>query len=490
MSGNLVADTVAAETLGTALRRGGYSEDAVYRLLGDEAYSSERGDIPADERRLPETPPATLVRLFFLQLPVSADEAEVALGRSGIDALEATGLAEVGDEVIPRGRLLPIGKLLLASDGFSRDADDPADYVATYTPTARVLDSLTPRPRVERALDVGTGSGIHALLAAQHAGQVIATDVNPRALAYTTLNAALNGLHNVECRQGSLFEPVEGETFGLITCNAPYVISPETRWVYRDSEFSEDGVSQRVLLSAAAHLADDGYAAMLVSWLAFDENAPDERVIGWADESGCDSWILSTLNSDPLTHAAEWNSHLAGEAFGDALDEWARYFDDLGVELVSEGGVILHKRPGGGHSARVDELDEEDLDDAGDQILRAFESRARLAELRSDEALLEERIGVASSLRLERELERAGSRAVDVEGSVDIAEGTKHAVDASADAQEVIASLDSRLRLAEVVDTTADRLGFDGEETEALREETIEVIRELLELGALHFRGD
>ena len=91
-----------------------------------------------------------------------------------------------------------------------------------------------------------------------------------------------------------------------------------------------------------------------------------------------------------------------------------------------------------------------------------------LAELRSDEALLEERIGVASSLRLERELERAGSRAVDVEGSVDIAEGTKHAVDASADAQEVIASLDSRLRLGEVVDTTADRLGFDDEEDRSI----------------------
>jgi phage tail sheath protein FI len=124
--------------------------------------------------------------------------------------------------------------------------------------------------------------------------------------------------------------------------------------------------------------------------------------------------------------------------------------------------------------------------------MRAIRSCAlsKDAELRNDEALLEERIGVASSLRLERELESAGSRAVDVEGSVDIAEGTKHAVDASADAQEVIASLDSRLRLAEVVDTTADRLGFDDEEREALREETVEVIRELLELGALRFRGD
>jgi len=286
MSGNLVADTVAAETLGTALRRGGYSEDAVYRLLGDEAYSSERGDHPgrraaasrdaARDARAPLLPPAPGHR----RRRRSRTRAE-RNRRAGRD-----GLAEVGDQVVPHARLLPIGKLLLASDGFSRDADDPADYVATYTPTARVLDSLTPRPRVERALDVGTGSGIHALLAAQHAGQVIATDVNPRALAYTTLNAALNGLHNIECRQGSLFEPVEGETFGLVTCNAPYVVSPETRWVYRDSEFSEDGVSERVLLAAAAHLTVDGYAAMLVSWLAFDEKVPDERVIGWAEASG------------------------------------------------------------------------------------------------------------------------------------------------------------------------------------------------------------
>ncbi len=491
MSRDLVADTLAAERLGATLRRVGYSEDAVHRLLGEDAYSSERGDIPAEERRLPNTPLGTLLRLLFLQVPVSTPDAEVALGREGIDALDVTGLAEVGDEIVPLSRILPIGKVLLASDGFSRDADDPPDYVATYTPTARVLDSLTPRPRMERALDVGTGSGIHALLAAQHARQVIATDVNPRALAYTELNAALNGLHNVECRPGSLFEPVEGETFDLITCNAPYVVSPERRWVYRDSEFSADEVSERVLLAAAKHLTEGGYAAMLVSWLALDEEAPDERVIGWAEASGCDSWILSTMNSDPITHAAEWNSHLVGEALGDALDEWTRYFESLGVQAVSEGAVILHKRDSGGEpTARVDELDEEDLDDAGDQIVRAFEARTRLAELGGDRDLLEARLGVASSLRFIRELEPAGGRAVDVEGSVELTEGTKHAVDASADVQEFVASIDSRMRLAEVIDTTADRLGLSDEEARTLGEEAVDVTRELLELGALRFRGD
>jgi methylase of polypeptide subunit release factors len=489
MNRDLVADTVAAGQLGTTLRRIGYSEDAVHRLLGEDAYSSERGDTPAEERRLPDTPLGTLLRLLFLQVPVSIQDADAALGREGVATLEATGLAEVGDQVVPRARILPIGKVLLASDGFSRDADDPADYVATYTPTARVLDSLTPRPRVDRFLDVGTGSGIHALLAAQHARQVIATDVNPRALAYTELNAALNGLQNIECRQGSLFDPVEGETFDLITCNAPYVVSPERRWVYRDSEFSEDEVSQRIIAAAADHLTEGGYAAMLVSWLAFDEDAPDERVIEWAEASGCDSWILSTLNSDPLTHAAEWNSHLVGEALGEALDEWTRYFDSLGVQAVSEGAVILHKRKqGGGHSARVDELDEEDLDDAGDQILRAFEARTRLAELGGDKDLLAARIGVASNLRFIRELEPAGGRAVDVEGSVELTEGTKHAVDASADAQEFVASLDSRMRLGEVIAATADRLDLSDEEARTLSEEAVDVTRELLALGALRFR--
>jgi hypothetical protein len=104
--------------------------------------------------------------------------------------------------------------------------------------------------------------------------------------------------------------------------------------------------------------------------------------------------------------------------------------------------------------------------------------------------LLEARVGVASNLRFVRELEPAGGRAVDVEGSVELAEGTNHAVDASADAQEFVASIDSRMRLDEVIDTTADRLGLSEDEEEALRGEALDVTRELLELGALRFRSD
>jgi methylase of polypeptide subunit release factors len=482
-------DTAAGE-LGAALRGVGYSDDTLQELLGEDAYSIDRVQAPIEARRLPDSPVATVVRALFLQLPVSRTSAARALGEHGVEALVATGLATAADEVEPRARILPVGPVLLASDGYSRDGDDPSDYVATYTPTARVLDTLTPRPRVERALDVGTGSGVHALLAAKHARRVIATDVNPRALAYTQLNAALNGLANVECRQGSLFDPVEGETFDLITCNAPYVVSPERRWAYRDSGFQEDEVSARVVKAAGEQLAEGGYASMLVSWLAQDEDEPDERVRAWVEATGCSGWILPTQGADPLDHAAEWNSHLAGdqEAFGRAVDEWAKYFEGLGVRWISEGAVLLHRQPDGRQSIRLDLVEEDDLDEAGEQIQRAFEGWTVLSKLPTVGRLLDLRVSVAMPLRLERELEPRGIRAVDVEGRIELDAGMKQVVEATADAQEVIASLDGQLPLRDVLEATGDRLGVSADELERLQDEVVDVVELLIELGAVELR--
>lgn len=485
-----IPDQSAARTLGRVLRGLGYSEDALYRLLGDDAYSTERDDAPIAARRLPSTPLGIAVRLFFLQLAVPHREAVRALGPRGVEALEATALADVGEEVAARSRILPIAKLLLASDGFSLEAEDPPDYVATYTPTARVLDSLTPRRMVESALDVGTGSGIHALLAARHARHVVATDVNDRALAYTQVNAGLSGLTNVECRRGSLFEPVAGETFDHVTCNAPYVVSPEQRWAYRDSGYRGDEVSARVVEQSAAHLAAGGFAAVQVSWLARDENSADERVLSWAQATGCESWILPTMGVDTLDHAAEWNAHLAHdpEALEEALAEWDAYFDELGMHWVSEGVVILRRADDHAVIARIDPVDADDVEEASEQVLRAFETRKRLRGLGSD-ALLDARLSPAVSLRLEEELEPDDGGSDVVESRLALAEGTKHVLETSSNVLEVVASLDDRTPLGDAIARTADELELAQQETTRLRRETLRVVRELLELGALELHG-
>ena len=467
-----VADIAAATRLGAALRRLGYTEDAVEDLLDDDDVEN-----PAvGERRLPGTGLGTAIRVFFLQLPVAKREAVRAFGADAVDALAAMGLAEVGGEVVPLVRIIPVGSLLVASDDFPEGDENPPEYVAAYTPTSRLCDCLTPRRRVDRALDIGTGSGVQALLAARHAKHVIATDVNERALAYTQINAALSGLTNVECRRGSLFEPVAGEQFDLITSNAPYVVSPENRWIFRDAGFEGDALSERVVHEAADHLVDGGYATLLVSWIAGDEDEPDERPLAWTEAAECDSWILPIWEADALAHAATWNDYLSDpKELRTALDTWTGYLDRIGARWISEGAILLHRRDGGPNTVRIDQVDEDDLEPAGEQIQRAFAARARLAEFRRSRELLDAKLAVGAPLRLEREIRpgRGGDR--NVRASLELDEGTHPIVDGPLAALEAIASLDGARALADVASTPQ------------LQRTVLPIARELLELGALSF---
>ena len=467
-----IADPTAAKKLGAALRKLDYSEDGICGLLGDEAFETGQRDAPVHLRRLPATKLATAVRLLFLQLPVPVDVATQAFGKGGLDALERTGFVTIDREVVPRSRITAIGDVLLASDGFSRDVDDPADYVATYTPTSRLLDVLTPRPRVGRAIDVGTGPGIHALLAARHSDVAVATDVNPRALAYTALNAALNGLDNVEVRHGSLFEPAGDETFDLITCNAPFVVSPERRWTYRDAGYEADELSALVVREAARHLADGGFAALLVSWVAHDEDEPDERAVAWVEASGCDGWILPVFDADPLEHAAGWNDHLATDPdeFGAVVDAWTQYLGERGVERVTEGAILLRKRSDGRRpELRIDEVEEDALGSASDQVLLAFENRERLRGMKRMELLAAR---VAPAMPLSVELAVPARRTA--HALVHLDEGTCSDLETPPEAARALERLDGATELEAAIDPAFER-------------QTLTLVRELLELGALRF---
>ncbi|EKT4467690.1 class I SAM-dependent methyltransferase [Pseudomonas putida] len=144
-------------------------------------------------------------------------------------------LVEEGDLLRSTVRWSSLDDLLLVHSAFPTDASDAVFFGPDSYRFAQVIhDHLQRSPnRVQHAVDIGCGSGVGALLiarAAQHA-QVSAVDINPLALRYTAINAALAGVGNLSVEPSDLLDGITG-TFDLIVANPPYMLDASER-VYR-----------------------------------------------------------------------------------------------------------------------------------------------------------------------------------------------------------------------------------------------------------------
>jgi hypothetical protein len=146
--------------------------------------------------------------------------------------------------------------------------------------------------------------------------------------------------------------------------------------------------------------------------------------------------------------------------------------------------VLLHRRDGGEHTVRVDPVDEDDLEEAGDQIERAFTAHAYLAAVRSDEALLDERFAFVEDVRIDRSFDADGG----VAATVVLHEGTMPEVEVNPETADVLASLDGNVTLGRAIERTIKRLELTRRSASELRREALDALRELLELGFIDLR--
>ncbi len=391
-------DAELAARLRAAFVAADFTADGCLDLLGAPAYAAlaRSETVPALRATGGGSARETLLRLFLLQRPVARAAAEaaglpvaecLAAGwlvpaptepgaepaaepgtepaaeqvRATVDvrpyASDIAGTDDAGDAWIVSDLGCAVGGAGGIGSGGIGAASGPAgversELVLGVGGASTTLANITVRRPVRRVLDLGTGSGVQALHAARHGGQVVATDVNSRALHFTRLTMALSGLAQVSTRQGSLFEPVGAELFDLIVSNPPFVISPGGRFTYRDGGMAGDDLCRSLVAGAGEHLEPSGYCQLLANWQHVRGEDWRERISGWIAGTGCDAWVVQREVQDVCEYAELWlrdgGDHRTDPAhYAARYAEWLDVFEAAKVEGVGFGWITLRKAPEG-----------------------------------------------------------------------------------------------------------------------------------------------
>ena len=344
-------DRQIAARLRQTLLAAGFTADGVLNLIGAQAYSALSRDefVPA-RRALRGTVSvlADLVRLFVIDEMIDIDQ--LAHGFP-LDDVRRLGLIEGAEQIHAVVDVRPYGEpdtdWYVVSDhsagrgAMARSEVDP-DHVLGVGGASLTLARITPRSRVTRALDIGTGCGVQALHLSRHCDEVVATDNNLRALRCAALSAALSDCE-WDVRAGSFLEPVAGESFDLIVSNPPFVISPGRRYTYRDAGFPADDLGRQLVADIPGYLSRDGVAVLLANWLHVQDEDWRERVTEWVTGIGCSAWIAQREVQDPTQYVGLWLRD-AGDAGSDQDERYNQWCDALAswrTEAIGFGWIVL-----------------------------------------------------------------------------------------------------------------------------------------------------
>ncbi len=203
----------ALAAAGAKLARAGFGERMVCAWY--------QAPLVSDVRHLPAPARASRRGLGgWIALLVAGEAVEArALGvldAAELAALEAVGLlGRDGEAVTARVSVVPVRGVLVAADRL--DARSPQAVGSPDVSAWNLAASLPARPAT--LLDVGTGAGTAALIAARAGARVVGTDIDRRAVEMAVVNALLNDVRAVFL-EGDLFAGVD-DRFEVVCFNAP-----------------------------------------------------------------------------------------------------------------------------------------------------------------------------------------------------------------------------------------------------------------------------
>jgi methylase of polypeptide subunit release factors len=326
--------------------------------------------------------PAAAMRLFMFADFVAEADARLALGELPLEPFVAAGLLQrtQAGELASSCPLRFSEEVLFFADDLAHGGDAAMGLGRMTIALARAAWQARP---TKRALDLGCGAGACALALAQHVEQVVASDINERAVAFTKLNATLNGMTNVDARQGDMYATVAGEEFDLVVSQPPFVPMPEgaTEATYLFGGRRGDELPLRAVAGLGPHLARGGRAIFFVQWPLVDGDPIDERVrralarddanLLFVESAGLsiDDYCVAAGLEFVEGGVAELSREVGMDEFAQRSVRYREHMEKLGVLGLREAFTVVERARGGtGWTATVTLSDLEELKVTGAHI--------------------------------------------------------------------------------------------------------------------------
>jgi len=425
-----------------------------------------------------------LIRWFIVDELVAQDVAKQCIPPDIAQLLLDCGLlALAGDSLASPVMFSPFDQFWIATDTYAHlTAGSGEDDVLMINSTTLFLLNLAMRTPCRSLLDLGTGCGVVAILAAsQWAENVTATDLSPRATSFARFNAWLNGRPNIEVLTGDLFQPVAGRRFECILSNPPFYITPSSNRMFAENPMGLDGFCRNLVKQAPAHLEEGGFLQMLCEWPEIEGQPWEERLSEWFEGTGCDAIVFSGGTYDPIRYAQTRLPVVTAPAGKQAdyrnFEEWVSYYQAERVKSIHMGFLTMRRRSGQ-NWVHFERISTEPSLLFGQAILHRFTIRDRPL---SDEQILRTKFQMAEGVQLQQVVEFRDQH-WRLSPKVHLAQTSGLCLmhDLTPDVAEFVSKIDGSTPVNELVDAVAREAPVAREKVQA---ECVSLVRRLLDRG-------
>lgn len=289
-------------------------------------------------------PLATLVDCFLLQKPVLVRELGPLLGERLMQALERCRILNLtGEWAQGHAVIYPCLDQYIVTDPWLSFGAQTPGKIYELGSDSYSLARVTSRINVKDCLDLCTGSGVHAVGSALGGVRSKAIDINPRALKFTELNAAINGVA-VEVLESDLYTGLGSETFDLITVNPPFVASPDPEMlIHRSVGETGEEIPERLVAALPERLREGGVFSMVLVYPVLESESYLERIKRWLNvDSG---WGISVLKLGESNVYDFIQIHAGGEKYTDNFSKYLESYERQGIVGMESGNVFIHRLP-------------------------------------------------------------------------------------------------------------------------------------------------